>query len=99
MLSVAVPKFVKRSMPVESVVLSAGSRSVNSEVVEDVNDIAKKSLNDRLPVITARAVARMLVKNAAAKKAKEKNIKIGKANRKVGLLFFLAFEPDERFAF
>lgn len=73
MLSVAVPKFVKRSVPVESVVLSAGSRSVNSEVVEDVNDIAKKSLNDRLPVITARAVARMLVKNAAAKKAKEKS--------------------------
>jgi hypothetical protein len=31
--------------------------------------------------------------------SKEKNIKIGKANRKVGLLFFLAFEPDERFAF
>lgn len=74
LLSLSVPKFVKRSLPVARVELSVNSKTAKratAEVVEDVNDIAEKSLNDRLPVITARAVARMVVKNAAAKEAKK----------------------------
>lgn len=73
LLSVSVPKFVRRPLPVDRVVLSAGSISAASEVVEDVNDIAEKSLKDRLPAITARAVARMVVKNVAAKEVKKRN--------------------------
>lgn len=72
LLSLAIPKMAKRSVPVARVVLSAGSASATSEIVEDVNDIAEKSLNDRIPAITARAVARMIVKNIAAKATKEK---------------------------
>ncbi len=71
MFSLAVPKFVKRSLPVARVVLSSGSSSATSEVVEDVNGIAEKSFNDRLPVIIARGVARMVVKNVAAQAAKK----------------------------
>jgi hypothetical protein len=72
MLSLAVPKFVKRSLPVDHVVLSSSASSATSEVVEDVNGIAEKSFNDRLPTIIARGVARMVVKNVAAKAAKDK---------------------------
>lgn len=72
MFSLAVPKFVRRSLPVDHVVLSAGSSSATSEVVEDVNGIAEKSFNDRLPAIIARGVARMVVKNTAAIEAKKK---------------------------
>lgn len=72
LLSLAIPKFSKRSLPVARVVLSANSATANSEIVEDVNDIAERSLNDRIPAITARAVARMVVKNAAAKATKDK---------------------------
>lgn len=71
MFSLAMPKYVKRSTPVARVVLSAGSASANSEVVEDINAIGEKSFNDRLPAIMARGVARMVVKNVAAKKTKE----------------------------
>lgn len=71
LLSLSVPKFVKRSLPVARVELSANSKTATSEVVEDVNVIAEKSLNDRLPAITARAVARMVVKNVASKEAKK----------------------------
>jgi len=71
MFSLAVPKFVKRSLPVARVELSAGGHTATSEVVEDVNGIAEKSFNDRLPTIIARGVARMVVKNVAAQKAKE----------------------------
>jgi hypothetical protein len=71
MFSLAVPKFVKRSVPVARVELSSGSSSATSEVVEDINDIGEKSFNDRLPLIIARGVARMVVKNAASQEAKK----------------------------
>ncbi len=70
MFSLAVPKFVRRSLPVHHVVLSSASVASDSEVVEDVNGIAEKSFNDRLPSIIARGVARLVVKNAAAQEAK-----------------------------
>lgn len=72
MLSLAVPKFVKRSLPVDHVVLSSGSNSATSEVVEDVNGIAEKSFNDRMPAIIARGVLRMVAKNVAAQEAKKR---------------------------
>lgn len=71
MFSLAVPKFVKRALPVARVVLSSDSSSSTSEVVEDVNGIAEKSFNDRLPTIIARGLARMVVKNVAAQEAKK----------------------------
>ncbi len=77
LLSLSVPKFSRRSVPVSRVVLSANTHSTTAEVVEDVNDIAEKSLNDRLPAITARAVARMVVKNIAAKKVKKNSSELG----------------------
>lgn len=65
-LSVAVPRFVQRSVPVARFELSGGALETSSELVENFNAIAKKSLDDRLPAITARAVARMVVKNSMA---------------------------------
>ena len=70
--SLAVPSLEKRSVPVARIVLSSGAYSTTSEVVEDVNDIAEKSLKDRLPVIIARGVARMVAKNVAVTEAKKK---------------------------
>jgi hypothetical protein len=72
-MSVAVPKFVQRPVPVARFELSEDAQSASSELVEDVNAIARKSLDDRLPAITARAVARMVVKNAMARKVKNQN--------------------------
>jgi hypothetical protein len=76
-LSVAVPKFVQRPVPVARFEISDGSESATSELVEDVNAIARKSLEDRLPAITARAVARMVAKNAMAKKIKNQSENAG----------------------
>jgi hypothetical protein len=72
-LSVAVPRFVQRPVPVARFELSEGAESASSELVDDVNAIARKSLEDRLPAITARAVARMVLKNAMARKVKNQN--------------------------
>jgi hypothetical protein len=72
-LSVAVPRFVQRPVPVARFELSEGPESASSELVDDVNAIARKSLEDRLPAIAARAVARMVLKNAVARKVKNQN--------------------------
>ena len=84
--SVALPKFVQRPVPVARFELSEGAQSASSEIVEDVNAMARKSLEDRLPAITARAVARMLVKNAAVKNVKKQSENAGA----VGLLMSIA---------
>jgi uncharacterized protein len=72
-LSVAVPKFVQRPVPVSRFELSEGAEAAPSELVDNFNAIAKKSLDARLPAITARAVARMVAKNAMARKAKNQS--------------------------
>lgn len=76
-LSVALPKFEQRPVPVARFELESASGSASSEVVEDINALANNSLEDRLPAITARAVARLVVKQAAAKKIKEQNSNAG----------------------
>jgi uncharacterized protein len=65
-----VPRFVQRPVPVTRFELSGSEQEATSELVENVNAIARKSLDDRLPAITARAVARMVVKNAMARNIK-----------------------------
>jgi hypothetical protein len=70
--SLAVPQFARRTVPVARVVLSSENASATSEIVEDVNDIAEKSLSDRLPGIIARGAARMVAKDVAVGEAKKK---------------------------
>lgn len=70
--SLAVPKLTKRYVPVARIVMSSEGASATSEIVEDVNDIAERSLKDRLPNIIARGVARMVAKNVAVTEAKKK---------------------------
>lgn len=70
-LRVALPKFVERPVPVARVEVSAAGVTASSEVAENVNALARKSLDDRLPVIQARAVARLVAKNVAAAAVKK----------------------------
>lgn len=72
MISLAVPKYVKRIPPVSRIVLSSNSNTATSEIVEDTNIIGEQSFKDRLPAIIARGLARMVIKNAAAQETKKK---------------------------
>ena len=85
-ISVAVPRFVRRPVPVARFELSDGTDSTSSELVEDINAIARMSLEDRLPAITARAVARAVMKNAIARKAKNQNTDSGSGSLLLGIV-------------
>ena len=71
MFSLAMPRYVKRPVPVDHVVISAAAGTATSEIVEDVNAIGERSFNDRLPVIMSRGIARMVIKNVAAQETKK----------------------------
>lgn len=96
LLSLAVPKFALRSVPVARVELKANAFSANSEVVEDINDIAERSLNDRLPIITARAVSRMVLKNTAAGETKKKSNDLGVFGLLAGIALDVGATVSER---
>ena len=69
--SIALPEFVPRPAPVSRVELTYGTQKVNSELVEDITSISKKSFDDKLSVIQSRAVARMVAKSVASTLAKQ----------------------------
>jgi hypothetical protein len=76
-LRLALPKFVGRPVPVARVDVAAGGATASTETVANINALAKRSLEDRLPVIQARAVARLVAKNVAAAAVKKEADKKG----------------------
>lgn len=71
MFSIALPKFVEGNAAVSRIVVQAGAASADGEMVEDITALAKKSLEDRLPGIQARAVLRFAAKAAISSKANQ----------------------------
>jgi len=68
---IALPYFETRFTPVSGARVAAGDVSAPAELAEDIGAIAVKDLEARIPVITARAVARAVLKAQMAKAARE----------------------------
>jgi hypothetical protein len=68
---IALPYFETRFTPVSGARVAAGDVSAPAELAEDISAIAVKDLEARIPAITARAVARAVVKAQMAKAARE----------------------------
>ncbi len=71
LVRIALPSFESRPMPVTRFGLSAGSVRTESATVDNVDAIARNHLDAKMPAITARAVARQVVKAQMAKQARE----------------------------
>jgi hypothetical protein len=63
------PSYQVRRQPVAYVRLEIGGRSATSARVENVDAIALKTLEARMPAVTARALARMVAKDRVAREA------------------------------
>jgi len=69
LLRIALPQYQVRAQPFEYARLSAESESARTSQVENIDAIAVKTLDSEMPLITARAIARMAVKDTAARMA------------------------------
>lgn len=65
----ALPTLMPRAQPVAGVALTAGGIRESSQVVEDVAELAQRSLSARLPGMTARLLARQVVKRQVSRQA------------------------------
>jgi len=69
MLRISLPQYRSRAQPFGYARVSAESVSATTSRVENIDAIAVKTLEAEMPVITARAIARMAVKDTMAKAA------------------------------
>jgi len=72
MVRIALPTYKQPKRQLNTPVLSVNGREIGFETVEDVDALARAALDDEMATITARAIARAVVKHSANEKAKEK---------------------------
>jgi hypothetical protein len=70
LVRIALPAFESRPAPVTRLELASGAARASGAVMEDVDAIARNHLDAKLPLITARAVARQAAKAAASHAAR-----------------------------
>lgn len=68
---IALPYYESRTNDVVAMRVSAGAQQATSELMENIDGIARTSLDSRMPAIVARSIARAVVKTAASKKAQQ----------------------------
>ncbi len=79
LIRVSVPLYQNRPKFVSKIRVKLDGKEFSGEITEDIEQIANYMLNKQLPIITARAVARAVIKDKAAGK-------IGEANPILGLI-------------
>jgi hypothetical protein len=67
MVRIALPHYESRSNDVAMARISAGGKVINTETMENIDAIARKSLDARMAAITARSIARAVVKTSAVR--------------------------------
>ena len=72
-LKVAFPKYVERQMLIKKAVLENGDEKHEVQLVENINDISFKVLEQRMGLEFSKALLRVAIKQAAAYKIGEKN--------------------------
>lgn len=86
MVRVALPRNETRAQPVGEVRLLADDEMVTADLVEDIDVIAVKTLQAQMPAITARALARAVVKYRAVREAGERDQGLGLLLNVAGML-------------
>jgi hypothetical protein len=70
---VAFPVYAQASLPVNNARIRANGKYRYLETVDNIDKLARQALDDGMPVIMARAMARAVVKYQSQKKATEQN--------------------------
>lgn len=71
-IKIAVPTYLRPPGRLYKARLMVDGESVDLETVENIDALARSTLNDEMPAITARAIARAVVKHKTQKNAEDK---------------------------
>lgn len=71
-VKIAVPTYSSSTRPLYGARLVVNNKSVNLETVENIDALARNALDDEMPAITARAIARAVVKHKTQKEAEDR---------------------------
>ena len=77
MVSIALPVYVSRTPHIVAASLHTDNRSVTTELAENINTLAIESLTKQMPAITARAIARAVVKSKAVRETRKNDDSLG----------------------
>ena len=72
-LRIALPVYANEPMPVKKARLRIGAELIELETVENIDSLARQALDDDMPLIMTRAIARAVVKYNSQKNAQNKN--------------------------
>lgn len=77
MIRVAFPKYTDRQSLYKDITLHVGSKNYKTELIEDVNTIARQTLKDRFAKEITAALSRLIVKQAAEIALQKQNKELG----------------------
>ena len=90
---IALPSYESRNINVVAARITVGNKQAITELMEDIDVIAKKNLDSHMPAIIARSVARVAVKAAASKQTRQAATRNNNHNdAMVGMVGALAFQ-------
>jgi len=92
---IALPSYESRNINVVAARITVGNKQAITELMEDIDVIAKKNLDSHMPAIIARSVARVVVKAAASKQARQAATRMNNNKNDdamIGMLGALAFQ-------
>lgn len=89
----AIPKYSERNSIYQSAQVEINSKTYKFELIQDINAIAKKSLNDRIFIEISKSVLRLAVKKAAEIALTKKNGSLGSL---LGIANALTEQADTR---
>jgi len=93
MVRIALPTYESRINNIVAARISVDGRQAVTELMENIDAIAQKNLDDHMPAIIARSVARVVIKTAANKKARDAAINNkNNDNAMAGMLGALALQ-------
>lgn len=92
---IALPYYRSRLTLLGGVRLAAGEQQVEGSLVDNIDAIAQKTLDEQMPTITARALARAVAKSAMVRETKRRNDN-NNGNALLGLLVNVATVATER---
>ena len=92
-LRIAFPKYEERPLVYHKGIVSANGQSRQLGLVEDINEVAKKGLEDRMRLEVGKSLLRLAMKKAAEKMARSQNEGVGAL---VGMVNAITEKADTR---